>query len=369
MKSLNRQITLSPGGEVTSSDSYTISNNSTQTIGSIVLGVPTVASSFVGRDESGRTLATENVGTFESTILANVTLASPLASGKSTTLSIIYSLPSASRPQTGRFVLNFTLFPSFDYYVDLATVTVALPDGARFITPSISSLDPSASLDRGIFQETLSISREGVSWVDYQVPSSSGVVLQVAYDYNSLWLSFLPTVWTWVLAVIGCIVVAVWRRPKPSAPARIVAPKASAGLSPDHITSFTEAYEEKSRIASELKSLEARAQKGRIPRRQYKVQRRNLELRSEALSKNISGLKAVFRSAGGVYADLVRQLNFAETELVEVETNMRTIEVRQSRGELSLEAYKKMLVDYQRRKEKAETTINGILLRLREETH
>ena len=36
-------------------------------------------------------------------------------------------------------------------------------------------------------------------------------------------------------------------------------------------------------------------------------------------------------------------------------------------GELPLEDYKKSLVDLQRRKEKAETAITGILLRLREE--
>jgi septal ring factor EnvC (AmiA/AmiB activator) len=94
-----------------------------------------------------------------------------------------------------------------------------------------------------------------------------------------------------------------------------------------------------------------------------------LEVRLDTLSKNIAELKTIFRSAGGIYADLVRQLDIAETELVEVATNIRTIEVRHSRGELPLEAYKKSLADYQRRKEKAETTINGILLRLREEIH
>jgi hypothetical protein len=80
-------------------------------------------------------------------------------------------------------------------------------------------------------------------------------------------------------------------------------------------------------------------------------------------------LKGILRSAGGVYADLIRQLDIAETEFDEVETNISTIEARHNRGELSLEAYKKLLADYQRRKEKTETTINGILLRLREEIH
>jgi hypothetical protein len=282
-------------------------------------------------------------------------------------LSAEYSLPSVSSGQTNRFTLNFVLFPDFNYYVDEATVTFVPPEGARFLSPQLSSLDPTSSLIREIFQETLTISREGVSYIDNVVPSED--VLQITYDYNPLWLSFRPTLWMWTLAVVGSVILAVWRRPKSSVPLRIAAPKASIGLSPDHVRTFTDAYSEKNRLTSELKSLEARAQKGKIPRRRYKVQRRTLEVRSDTLSKNIAALKKTFRSAGGVYADLIRQLDLAEIEIVEVETNIRTIEVRHGRGELPLEAYKKQLADYQRRTEKAEATINGILLRLREEIH
>ena len=167
--------------------------------------------------------------------------------------------------------------------------------------------------------------------------------------------------------MIGCVVVVVWKRPKTSVPFRIATPEASITLSPDQVRAFTEAYEDRSRIASELKTLDERAQKGKIPRRRYKVQRRTLEARLDNISKNVSGLKRVFRSAGGNYASLVRQLDAAEAELVEVETNTRTIEVRHRKGALPLDAYKKSLADYQRRKEKAEAAINGILLRLREE--
>lgn len=367
MKQLNRQITLGPAGELSSTDTYRFTNNSPSTITSLEVGLPATTSDVVARDEFGRVLTTETLSTSETTSNLNVTLISSLAGGESSKLSVSYNLPGASAQQGSRFSLNFVLFPAFDYYVNQATVTFVPPEGAAFVTPNLSEADTSISLNREIFQETLSVTREGVSYVDYEV--HSGDVLQVTYDYNPLWMSFRPTMWVWLLAIIGVVIIAVWRRPKAAAPARIVTPKASVGLTPDDVRNFTEAYEEKNRTAAELKSLDARAQKGRIPRRQYKVQRKTLELRSEALAKNINGLKATFRSAGGVYADLVRQLDFAETDLVEVETNIQTIQTRQSRGELSLESYKKMLADYQRRKEKAETTINGILLRLREELH
>jgi hypothetical protein len=365
IKKLDRVITISPIGDIVASDSYRIVNNSTGSIGSFGVDLPLNASNIVGRDEFGRTLTVELLGTGATFQLVNVTFILPLNSGESTLLTVEYTLPSVSPEQITRFALNLDLFPYFDYYVDEASVTIIPPEGARFLTPQLSSIDPFSSLNREIFQETLSINREGVSYIDYAVPSED--VLQVTYDYNPLWLSFRPTLWMWTLTVVGCIIVAVWRRPKTSAPARIVAQKASAGLSPDHVRAFTEAYEEKNRLTSELKSLEARAQKGKIPRRRYKVQRRTLEVRFDALSKNIAGLKGILRSAGGVYADLIRQLDVAETEFDEVETNISTVEARHNRGELSLEAYKKLLADYQRRKEKAETAINGILLRLREE--
>jgi hypothetical protein len=272
-------------------------------------------------------------------------------------------LPSVS--STAPFAVNFELFPDFDYYVEAAKVTFVPPEGARFLSPTLSAIDTSTTLSRETFQETLSISKEGVSKIDSEVLSEE---VQITYDYSPLWLSFRPALWTWILAVVGCVVVAVWKRPKTSAPLRIATTEASVSLSPENVRAFTEAYDEKSRLTSELETLEARAQKGKMPRRRYKVQRRTLEVRLENISKNITGLKKLFRSAGGNYANLVRQLDVAEAELAEVETNTRNIEVRHRKGALPLDAYKKSQSDYQRRKEKAEATINGILLRLREET-
>ncbi|MCJ7762742.1 hypothetical protein MUP38_04715 [Candidatus Bathyarchaeota archaeon] len=357
---LNRVITLSPAGDVVASDSYRIVNNGNDSLVAFGVDVPLNASNIVGKDEFGRTLAVEVVGTGRTFQLVNATFRVPLNQSQSTLLAVEYTLPRVPSEQISRFVLNFDIFPYFDYYVTEASVTIVPPEGARFLT-----LDPSASLSRDGFQETLRINKEGVSHIDLDIPSEDA--LQITYSYNPLWLSFRPTLWVWVLAVVGCITVAFWKRPKTSAPTRIAAPKLTIGLSPDHIRAFTEAYEEKNRITSELKLLDVRAQKGKIPRRRYKVQRRTLEVRFDALSKDIAELRGIFRSAGGNYASLIRQLDAAETELNEVETNIKSVEARHRRGAISLEEYKKLLADYQRRKEKAETTVNGILLRIREE--
>jgi chromosome segregation ATPase len=140
-------------------------------------------------------------------------------------------------------------------------------------------------------------------------------------------------------------------------------------LRPEYIKSFIDAHEEKKKIIFDIESLENRVRKGKIPRRRYKVQRKTLETRLSTLSRNLTEFKEKMRAAGGQYVELMQQLEIAETEINEVEANIKSIESRHSRGELSLEAHRKLLSDYQRRKERADTTINGILLRLREEIH
>jgi predicted nuclease with TOPRIM domain len=224
-------------------------------------------------------------------------------------------------------------------------------------------IDSESTLTKNVFQETATISRRDISLLD-DFPHVESV-LQIVYEYNPLWSSFRPTLWVWALAIVGCTVVFLWKRPK--APAHVIAPVAAMKLGPEFIKSFVEAYEEKTKITFDMDSLENKVRKGKIPRRRYKVQRKTLETRLNTLSRNLAELKERMHAAGGQYVQLMRQLEIAETEINEVEANIKSIEARHSRGELSLEAYRKLLTDYQHRKERADTTIKGILLRLREE--
>ena len=394
---LNHQITIDPTGKVTSSDSYHITNNSTVTMTSFILGVPTTASNIAVKDEFGRLLTTDIAGTISygnsstspDVSLANATMITFLTSGQSTIITANYNLPSATT-QGSKYVLgDFKLFPEFYYYVDHATLSFSPPEGATIVTPQLSSLDSSATLTRDSFQDTLTITRDGISYMDYSFPVSNTV--QFSYNYNPVWVSFRPTFWASFLAVVGCVAVVFLRR-KPSEDETTVTrterlttlkptPKTSAQqekgvesktgqhVTVDNVREFTEAYEEKKQLNAELKSLDTRAQKGKIPRRQYKVQHRALEIRLEGLTRNIDRLKDVFLGSSGIYGDLVKQLDSAEADLVEAEENIRSLEARQSKGEISLEVYKRNIGDFQRRKEKAESVINGILVRLREKIH
>jgi len=363
--SLNRVITADPTGAMAAADTFRITNRSPQSISSVHLNIPSSAANVAAKDEAGRTLQI-TVTSASGLSGVDVTMQASINVGQSGSITIQYNLPNAPVEQTTGFTFNLDLFPVADYYVDDAAVVIVLPEGAHFAAPTLATLEPSVSITRELFQETLQVSRQGVSSVDNLIQNETS--LQIAYDYNLLWLSFRPTFWVWGLFIAGSIVFYIWRRPK-GASKKTAVPRLSAGLSPDNLRAFTEAYEERRNITHEMRLLYARVQKGKIPRSYYKSQRKTLETRLAALSKNINQLKGTFRNAGGSYADLIRQLDAAENEIEKARASVRSAEARHRTGEMPIEEYKKALADYQQKKEKLDLQINGILLRLREEIH
>jgi len=346
-----REINVGGMGEIMVSDSYYIRNDSPQKMDSVKVSLPQNTSSVRVEDEFGRK---GNITLDARTGMYTVSLFPSVESGKSTRFIVRYNLPKGT---------SFTFFQEINYYIEKAFITITLPEGAKIKSLSYNNALPIGTygVSRDVFQEKITISKQNVLSLD-------NFTVDLAYEYNPLWLAFRPTLWVWAIAVFGCAIVAVWKRPM--VPEVVVtAPTVAVRLSPEILRRFVESYEEKRRITADLKSLEVAVSRGRIPRQKYKVQRKTLETRLAALSRSIDDLKLKLRSVGGRYADLLRQLEVAETEIKEVESNIRSIEARHRRGDLTLEAYRKLLANYESRREKAETTISGILLRIREEIH
>lgn len=381
--SLNRQINIDSTGKVTAFDSYRLISNSTSLMSSFLLTLPQDATNVHIRDQFG--ILSTNLGISGNSIVANATFATFLSSGQSTVLTAQYDLPSATLIGASYTLGNFKLFPNFDYFVNLATTTFTPPEGATILTPKVSELDSFSTLTRQTYQDSLAVTKNSLSYVDYFSPQQ--YILQLSFNYNPVWASFRPTFWASLLAAILCIVVFFVRRHRPaeetyaekterlatletttasSSQTKGAELKPSQRVSADSIREFIDAYEDKKQLNAELKSMDAKAQKGKIPRRQYKVQRNAIEVRLEGINRNIERTKKTFMSSTGGYTDLVKQLDLAEADLLEAEEKIKTLETRQNKGEISLEVYKKSIGEYQKQRDKAESAINGILLRLRE---
>jgi len=358
IKELKREIEISGTGEIEGSDSYLVTNKAPQGTSFIEIVLPHNASNLSAYDKLGRGLTVDTTG---KTNRYTVSFASPLKTEESAVFTVRYCLPRegcVEQNERRNFDFVFPLFEHLDYYIDRSYVTFVLPEGAKILSFENVSVASSYSITRDVFQERLTIDRQGAFSLD-----SFGV--GITYEYDLLWLSFRPTLWMWALATVGCAMAVVWKRPKSAI--SVTVPKIAVGVRSRDIRSFVDAYEKKRKIILEFESLKIRVRRGKVPRSRYKVRRRTLETQLNALSRSLTDLKEKLQAAGGRYRDLMRRLEVAETEISGVEANIESIEARHRRGELSLEAYRKLLADCEGRKDKAETTINEILIRLREE--
>jgi hypothetical protein len=356
---LQRAITVSELGQTGGVDTYDILNKASTPLGLFQVFLPPNATNPTATDEAGISLQLNQVNA--STNSYNVTLYTDIMNNTVGSFAITYSLPNKRVVESPTiFMLNLPMFQYENYYINETLVTITFPTGAKVTTVNSNSAGSVSSVYKGFYQETVTLDQKNVI-----VLNEASV--EIDYEYNSIWASFIPTLWVLATALIGCMGFAVVQRlqQKP----RIPSPTPTMGMraSPELFKSFVETYEEKRTIETELESLETRVEKGRIPRRRYKVMKRTLEARRETALRSLATSKERMRTIGGKYSEMMLQLEVAEAEIGEAKTSVKNAESLHNRGELSLEAYRNRLAEYQRRREKAETTITGILLRLREE--
>jgi hypothetical protein len=378
---LDRQINIDATGTVNAVENYRIISNATSSLGAYVLTLPAAATNIVVKDNYGTTLQTATTAA-NNMLLVNATFSSYVNSGQVTSLTAYYSLPGATL-QNGQYTMpNFQLFANYQYVVGQAKVSFNLPQGATITAPEANQLDSSSSLTRSTYQDTLAVTANQVSFVDFLAPQAN--TIQLNYQYNPVWVSLTPTLYALLAAAIACAAFIIYRTRKTkqatytrtarSPPQKTTAAQKAATIevvkgqpiTVDHIRDFTDAYEDKKQLTAELHAMDSKAQKGKIPRRQYKVQREALQNKIEGIDRSIQRNKALFRGAAGTYPELMNQLDVAEADLSEAEESISNLEARQSRGEISIESYKRNIADAQKTRDRAEASINGILLRLRE---
>jgi len=343
---VERQLMPDQWGNLFLADLYQVINKGTVALSTLEIQLPQGAYSYSARDASGDLSWSPT----ENSII--VVLRNVLNENEKATFTVAYQLPRESYIEKhgwNDFELTLNSFEPFNWVVRRLTVAVILPEGADFQS---SSMSPD-SVQKSAFQET-------VTFVFINATPFHDLNFDLTYRQLVFWASFRPTLWIGVLAAVVAAIALFWRAPKvPRVPTIPVPPK--------DIRRFVDIYEKKTRRLRELESIEKQALKGKISRRQYKVRKRALENRISVTSRNLASLREKLSAAGQKYGDMMRQVEVAETRLMGAETDIRRLETRYRNGEISKEAYRRLLNEYNGRRDGARTTIDGVLLRLREE--
>lgn len=341
---VERDVFLDQVGSVYVTVSYRINNLGFE-VTDIAVGLPEGAYDFVVRDEMGEldpVVSGDNL---------TVTLRHPLNTSDVATLYVAYHVPwenCVSHQDGIDYSLDFSLCEVLNSTIKELSVSVFLPEGAEF-----KSSTPVAS---GTTQEG---GQKVLVFTQSDVEPDDDLGFVVNYKHLLFWDSLYPTVWVGIIVVAVAVLSFFWKAPSVSTSEVVVVPSKD-------LRSFVSSYEEKMQVRSELVSLEELLQKGKIPRRKYKVRRRMLEGRLSTINRNLSSLSDVIRSGGSQYAGLMRQIEAAEAKLDGAERDLQRVESRYKRGEISRGAYGKLVDEYKARIEDAVSMIDGVLLRLRE---
>ncbi len=357
---VEREIKVLSNQQIEVSDSYTILNKAGE-LNKINLRLPKGAYSVSAYDEFGliqeSNLATQQVDDYTNTTL---TFTTSYLENDEIHFSLHYRLPWESHVTIegfSEFHVSLSLFENPDQAIRKLAVTVVLPEGAVL---GSSSTDPNQiDLQNAAFSTTFTFAFENAT-------PFHDTAYSFAYQRPVFWESFRPTIWMGTLVFAAGALIGAWRmyRPPVSAPL----PTAVTTIRADDLRGFVNNYDEKRRLLKEAASLEAAARKGKIPRRQYKVRKMTIDGRLNSVNRELVALRDKLRTAGPRYGELMRQLEVAETELQGAESEIDRAEVRYRRGDLSPQAYHNVLETAYRRRDRAQTTTDGVLLRLREET-
>jgi hypothetical protein len=352
LDNLERHAEIDGYGNIFITDAYTVTSHATEAVSSMYLNLLTGASNITAYDAQGDSLSIILVN--KTTTTYSLSFAVSLEPGNFTQFTLNYFLLSGNytnRTGNSGFELNVPVTKGLDSIARRLTLKISLPEGA--------SITEYPNLNYDLQNDAL---EQGITLTAYNVSSYDNIELHLSYVYSVLWASFYPTLWMTTIVAVGLAIALFWRAPKLTVPT----PRPSVVAKPQTLKTLVSSYEERTKALLELESLERQAQKGRLPRRRYKVRKRMLEGQISRLDRELVDLKQRAKSMGPRYTEILKDLEIAEAELEGIEVEERRAMARYRAGAYTLDAYRRMQEQYNKRRERAKATIEGALLRLSE---
>lgn len=351
--SAGRLIQVSPSGSLQVTDSYNMTNLG-PTLSSVTFTVPKGVSSITESYVAG--LEIDQPATTP-TVTSN-------ADGTST-VTFTPSFGSVAFNQSFRAKVSYTLTPS--NYVSTSslgkfTVNFALFNNVLFYEPSLQTMivTPSGFRLNSLTGQVPQISGNQIALLASQVTPVSNLGFSMTYQLDPFWSSLSPLTWIGLVeAALAGGALAVLSRPG--------AEGAISGAPSQLITKFVDLYDEKSSMRLESDKMEEDLARGSLNRYDYKQRRRMLDRRMSEVDKALEPIEEQLGAAQGRYADMIKRIERAEVELNVIKTTSNDLRNQNRSGKISRDLYESLNSDLIRRKQKAEQTIDTVIINLREE--
>ena len=345
----NRTITLAQTGTIQVTDYYNITNRG-KDLPSIFLPLPKNVQAATASDiiPSVASLTATPAPDGSNGVTFSPRFAT-LKSGGGASTRISYSLPTQTYLTSkglGKYELNFRMFDNIKFVEQTLTVRIVTPMG--FHLNSISGQTFTSSGNQIILQIS-------------DVTPLSPVSFVMDYQLDPFWASLSAL--SWAGLAVGSIAAAVL-----VVGATGAAEVSIAGASSELIRRFVDLYDEKSAMRLEAEKMDDDLSRGALNRHEYKRRRRVIDLRIAELDKSLAPIKDQLSKASPRYQDMIRRLERAEADIQVVRTTSSDLKNQYRSQRIARELYESLTSDLARRKEKAQQTLDTIVINLREET-
>src|SRR5438128_7943300 len=345
----NRTITLEQTGSIQVTDFYNMTNKG-HDLSSLTLPLPknvqtATASDIIGK-VSTLTAASATDGTNTVTFIPRF---GTVKAGASSSVRINYALPSQSYLTTkglGRFELNFHLFDNVKFVESSLQM--------KIITPMVFRLNSCSG-------QTFASSGNQILVQVSAVTPMSNLSFVIDYQLDPFWASLSALSWAGLAVVsIAGVVLAVG--------ATSTAGVAVSGAPSELIGRFVELYDEKSAMRLEAEKVDEDLLRGALNRHEFKRRRRVIDLRIAELDRTLAPVKDQLSKSNPRYQDMIKRLERAEADIQVVRTTSADLRNQYRNGRIARELYESLISDLAKRKEKAQQTMDTIVINLREET-
>ena len=345
----NRTITLAQTGSVQVTDFYNMTNEG-HDLSSLTLPLPknvqtATASDIIGK-VSTLTAAQATDGTNTVTFIPRF---GTVKAGAESSVRITYALPSQSYLITkglGRFELSFRLFDNVKFFEPTLQMKIITPLGFRLDSLSGQAFTTSDN------QILVAVST---------VTPMSSLSFTMDYQLDPFWASLSAIGWAGLaVGSIAALVLAVG--------ATSSAGVTVSGAPSELIGRFVELYDEKSAMRLEAEKMDEDLARGALNRHEFKRRRRVVDLRIAELDRTLVPVKDQLSKANPRYQDMTKRLERAEADIQVVRTTSADLRNQYRSGRIARELYESLISDLAKRKEKAQQTMDTIVINLREET-
>lgn len=288
----------------------------------------------------------------EREVTVKIFLADRIKDGAKAKIAVLYSLPTrgyAEKKGWQIYSLSINITRPNEWFIPRIVVSILLPEGASIID---GGRYPSAKYERiGFFQEKITFEYYNIT--RHEVLD----LINVEYQYMVLWAAFRPTILAMALVGLASVVV-IFTKPASKV-------TAVTAFSPETLKAFIQKYEEMEYILLKLESLREEYVRGRIPKRRHQLMRKMFEDQLNAVRKKFMELRAEIEFAGGRYAEMMKQLEKASSDMEDAKRKIDETYLRLLRREISAEEYNRLVNEHARKIERAKSLINEIILRLK----